>query len=47
MFEISFCLGYEFKPDQFKASINYYSETMNKIGVKHLNDVNTESCAEK
>lgn len=45
--EISSCMGYEFKLDQFKEAINYYSETMDKIGVKYLDKINTESCTEE
>lgn len=40
--EISYCMGYDLKLDQFKDAIHCYSETINQIGCKFLSDINTQ-----
>ena len=45
--EISSCMGYDFKLGQFKDAIICYSETVNKIGCKYLDYMNTEDAIEE
>lgn len=40
--EISSCMGYDFKLYQFKDAIHCYCETINNIGAKYINFINTE-----
>lgn len=45
--DISSSMGYNFKLDQFRDSINHYSKTIDDIGVKYLNSMTTEKVAEE
>lgn len=45
--EISSCMGYDFKLYQFKDAIHCYCETINNIGVKYINFINTEKAVEE
>ncbi len=40
-------MGYNFKLDQFRNSINHYSKTINDIGVKYLNSITTEKATDE
>ncbi len=45
--EISSCMGYNFKLEQLKDAIIYYSETVYEIGCKYLNYINTEDATKE
>lgn len=45
--DMSFSMGYNFKLDQFKDSINHYSKTTNEIGIKYLKSMTTEKATEE
>ena len=45
--EISFCMGYDLKLDQFKNAIHCYCETINDIGVTYIKYINTEKALDE